>query len=116
MGRSEWGIHLRNQEDFNALLKLIDDHNQNEHKAEALDFYSVIHYNNKIFACVGNGGGRDATTNFIETYSYQFAQVYYPFDKPDDWWTTPTYLWKKMAREDKIPTNLWETVQTGTPI
>lgn len=108
MGRSEWGIEITNQDDLDALRSLIDQHNILE-ISEDLELYSIITYQGHKYACLGNGGGRDQTSHFIENYRYKFHVVYYPFGKPD-WWINGTEsIWKAKSSDDPLPTNLFET-------
>jgi hypothetical protein len=105
MGMSEWGIELTQQADIDALLKMIADHNL-ARLAEDLRFHAIIVHDGQKFACIGNGGGREETSEFIEKYPYNFKTIYYPFLKPSWWNSCDDYLWKAKTDND-VPKNIF---------
>ena len=102
MGRSEWGIEIKAADDtagVNALIQLHNTWTAIEEVGEALELGAIIKFDNKFFACISNGGGRDSTTSFIENYVFEtlgcWPIIYYPFEKPYGWMTDFTYVWQK---------------------
>jgi len=99
MGKSEWGIQINSDKNLNSLKKIVSDHN--DKFSEKLEIYCIIHYDNKLYACIGNLGGREQTTEFIKNHSdFDFAEFYEPFNKPTWWNDCQDYIWK--SNTDKL--------------
>ncbi|AYV82501.1 MAG: hypothetical protein Hyperionvirus1_80 [Hyperionvirus sp.] len=113
MGFSEWGILLESKTDLENLLKLVEEHNGLDLEAETLDFYSVLEFQNKKYACIGNGGGGEVSSQFIRKSNkkYKFKKILYPFKKPKTWNECDKYLWKKESMDEKIPLGLSDVIK-----
>lgn len=100
MGLSEWGILIRTNHDITLLKQCICDHNSNEEEGEVgeeLDLYCFLKFNNNIWACIGNEGGRNFTSNFLDRWYNEHnipINIYYPFDKPNGWSECKDYIWQ----------------------
>ena len=100
MDLSEWGFLIKNNEDIEEVILLVEAHNTCPNQnitGEDLRIYAIIKENisGNIYICCGNEGGRDMTNEFIEE-NYN-GHVFWPFEKPS-WWNNPseyTYLWKR---------------------
>ncbi len=112
MGKSEWGFLIESDKDLNLLKQIIQEHNnggtsdsEQMHKkqmyGEELFFYAILTHNNKFYACVGNGGGREYTSDFF--MSKWTGIIYYPFNKPNWWLKCQNYVWKTSNKEDNVP-------------
>ena len=44
----------------------------------------LLRFRNQAFFCLGNGGGRTLTSNFL-AQRLPGTLIYWPFDKPDGW-------------------------------
>jgi hypothetical protein len=84
MGRSEWGFLIKTKEDLDHVLELVDEHNSRDDLGEELELTCIFKYRNKLYLCIGNGGGRSFTSEFIDK-KYKGELCYHPFDKPK-WW------------------------------
>ena len=110
MGRSEYGILLKNITDFKNLLDVIKKHNEQKWPediseeddtfGEKLEFGCILDFNGKIYACLGNGGGRTATCRFF-TKNWN-EPILEPFDKPEGWFECEKYLWKNDQQQDPL--------------
>ena len=102
MGLSEWGICIESNDDIKRVLKCIKDHNSSE-AGEDLSLDCLLRFNGKIWACISNSGGRDATTNFLENWYRDGTEIYYPFQKPLGWNDCQHYVWRV---SDGIPPSI----------
>lgn len=113
MGFSEWGILIKSQDDIIHLLEIIKRHNEKEDSSqkygESLTLYSIIEYEKKKYACIGNYGGRDLTSEYLFKNA-KFKKIYYPFEKPEGWFDNKKfkYLWQS---KNIIPNNLWNMIK-----
>jgi len=96
MGTSEWGIGLADAKQYQVLKELIEEHNKSEEAGEELDFHCLLRFEGAIYACIGNSGGRELTSDFIQKHGYdnRFAKIFYPFEKPDGWYECKDSIWK----------------------
>jgi hypothetical protein len=73
---------------------------------EDLDLYSFIRFDGSIFACMGNQGGRECTSYFIDQYQARQGNpllIYHPFCKPESWNDPACYeiVWQKRSEDDR---------------
>ena len=96
MGKSEWGVLVRSQADMRTVVQLVLQHNmlKEEDKGENLRMHSVIRYRGQLFLCLGNGGGADITTAFLNAHKPAHMTVLWPFDKPPGWNECTDYVWQ----------------------
>ena len=96
MGFSEWGFLIRNKNDLDHIIELIEEHNNTEDLGEPLFATCVFKYKDTIYLIICNGGGRIRTSDFI-LKNYEGTQCYYPFEKPS-WWNSTDeqqIIWNK---------------------
>lgn len=96
MGRSEWAICVASNDDVNMVLKFVQDHNNSPDSGEELKLTCILRFENKIWACIVNHGGRDNTNDFLANYSFRNpTDRYYPFQKPEGWSDCRDYIWSQ---------------------
>lgn len=92
MGRSEWAFLVKTKEDIDNVLSLVKSHNtctDYDLIGEKLEVYALLKYKklNCYYLCIGNGGGREQTSNYIiKNYNNKTKtknSVLFPFMKPE---------------------------------
>lgn len=92
MGRSEWAFLVKTKEDIDNVLSLVKSHNtctDYDLIGEELEVYALLKYKklNCYYLCIGNGGGREQTSNYIiKNYNNKTKtknSVLFPFMKPE---------------------------------
>lgn len=98
MGNSVWAVLLRTMQDLHGALDLVMQHNallpESEERGEALDAYSVVRFRGKLYLCMKNGGGRDATCLFLELHRPRKMRILWPLDKPNGF-DYGNYIWRR---------------------
>ena len=99
MGRSEYGIRIKNDADWNEVIELVEVHNNGpeEEMGETLELYAVLQHKGKYYAIMGNGGGRSFTSAFMTKWTD--LKIYHPFEKPDWWMDCEDYFYQRKAGE-----------------
>ena len=88
MGRSEWGIRLRSKQDARDAFTALRQHNElgfADARGEDLEVNAVLRYKGGLWLAVGNGGGRDDSSRFLDAHLPAHIDVLWPFAKPDAW-------------------------------
>ena len=98
MGRSEWGICVTSNDDIKRVLKFIEDHNSSHNSGEELKLTHLLRFDNKIWACVVNHGGRDNTNEFLDDWFQDSTEIYFPFQKPVGWNDYQDYVWSQISQ------------------
>ena len=93
MGRSEWAICVTSNDDIKRVLKFIEEHNSSSKAGEELKLTYLLRFDNKIWACVVNHGGRNNTSNFLNNWFQDSTEIYFPFQKPLGWNDCQDYVW-----------------------
>jgi hypothetical protein len=102
MGRSEWAIRVTSNDDIERVLKFIDEQNSSPDSGEGLVLTCLLRFNDKIWACVVNGGGRDETSNFLNNWFQDSTEIYYPFQKPAGWDECVDYIWSRTSQTSPL--------------
>jgi hypothetical protein len=100
MGISEWGIQIKNQADLQHIIDLVKLHNECSNQdivGEELVLCAILKYNENLYVCLGNGGGRDLTSRFLRKNYSGKSEIYLPFNKPDWWHDTKNCIWRSSS-------------------
>eukprot|EP00741_Cyanophora_paradoxa_P016223 tig00000042_g15662.t1 len=99
MGRSEWGIRIATKSDAELLASRVRCHNNPPEEAdpndygEPLQIYAVLRFRGALWACAGNGGGRESTSKFLASVLPERMKILHPFQKPKGWDRCENYAW-----------------------
>ena len=93
MGRSEWAIRVSSNEDIKRVMRFIEDHNSSPDSGEELELVCLLRFDNKIWACLVNHGGRNNTNAFLYDWFPNCTEIYWPFRKPVGWNDCADYVW-----------------------
>lgn len=105
MGRSEWVFLVQSKSDVDEVVTLVNKHNTCENFdliGEELEVYALLKRNkmDKYYLCVGNGGGREQTSQFIVTNYKKIKTVFFPFNKPQ-WFSKSNALTSFWSAENE---------------
>jgi hypothetical protein len=109
MGFSEWGIMIKNDDDYKMVLDIISDHNTTSEyeTGENIQIGGIFQYEGFYHLCVFNYGGHSFTSKFIRNQlreihfnKNQMLVIYYPYNKPCWWSEEKEYIWRI---DDKKP-------------
>lgn len=108
MGRSEWGLLVRSQQDMDTVEQLVSSHNRADWDDRGEDLAignNVVRFRGQLFMCIGNGGAAKQTSRFLNANRPDHMTIIWPFVEPQGWSQCRDYVDQQRARESLPATN-----------